>query len=773
VATVAALKHRGGSADATDDERRRRGVAPRVTNRFAPMSKFTLPLLSLVALTSCGGGSSSTGTVDGLQGPQQVSIVEASGAAATAILGAQPVAGSDYETDVTRFWVEDDSMQALDTVNMILASLQQTRYWERTNRGAYRALVAVEEDGGGGRGNNATAYEEWVVDSTRANNSAPQIVKVWIKQDETMGQDVPSIIYARLEVTREPSASEPLGQFELVFKNLPLSEAATSTNTAFEGYLRTVARSDSQSELEFHMSHGDVDGTPALNEYAMRDRVHVIGDPANDTGRAFTESLFKMNNGSVFTEGGEYQVEFNADYLARRDVTNSNTLAVLDRNDFTTRVYQYGVYDGTTEDRIEQQGGFPVQDAQGANGWAGFYGIWFPEGTTLTNGQTLVRRSFTDDSTTDYTLFVAAGKLEKRSRTAITLADIEDEVLEWFDPSAGEELRVMWDGTDFVKTASRSGSSWTPISPAQSIASSFSTGDWVSCWSQARGQVEWTWPASLNGGVAAYVWSTETITADSPEMANGDLTLNGYFNLLKSNITSNQANYASSETPYLPDATDVNTGNVQYVFEKATLLLKNGGNAVTLADGVTVTQGPGMFGFNCGPLFGSPLASFNDIASQSTTFQWYTGTNEWNQLRTLKDGNGNFVQFDAPIRMSYTHSEAGSPFNGRSFLLEWDGQHLGGIPHEEDNNGRYYPAFNIPSGATVTVGDVTYKIKQLEGEQKMVAVGSPATVYTAQGFDIDGTPITAPTAAGYEDPAIGERPNVTAAPLYVGGVAQR
>jgi hypothetical protein len=54
----------------------------------------------------------------------------------------------------------------------------------------------------------------------------------------------------------------------------------------------------------------------------------------------------------------------------------------------------------------------------------------------------------------------------------------------------------------------------------------------------------------------------------------------------------------------------------------------------------------------------------------------------------------------------------------------------------------------------------------------MVEVANPSVVYAAEGFDIDGTPITAPTASAYEDPAIGARPEVTAAPLYVGGVRQ-
>ena len=105
--------------------------------------------------------------------------------------------------------------------------------------------------------------------------------------------------------------------------------------------------------------------------------------------------------------------------------------------------------------------------------------------------------------------------------------------------------------------------------------------------------------------------------------------------------------------------------------------------------------------------------------------------------------------------------------------MEWDGQWLGGIPYEQvSGTNEWNPQFNIPSGSTATTSTGTYKVKQLEGEQTMVEVGSPSTVYAAQGFDIDGTPITVPTSAPYEDPAIGAAPTVTDAPLYVGGVLQ-
>jgi hypothetical protein len=233
------------------------------------------------ALTSCGGGDSATGTVEGLQGPQQVSIIDSNSTVSAVRLprGVSAVTGSDYETDQTRFWVRDDSMKVLDTVNMILSSLDQTRYWEQTNEGAYRALVEEEETGGGERGNQGPVYKVWTVDSTRASSSAPQIVKFWLDETDAMGTNIPAIIYGRLTVTEEPSDTNPLGSFNLFFKCLPVSEPSTSTATMFEGYMRTVPRTDGQSEIEFFNGHGDPEGSVGSGDYATRERVHVVANP--------------------------------------------------------------------------------------------------------------------------------------------------------------------------------------------------------------------------------------------------------------------------------------------------------------------------------------------------------------------------------------------------------------------------------------------------------------------------------------------------------------
>ena len=135
------------------------------------MARTLLISSALLMLAACGGGSDSGGAVTGLSGPQQVTIVDANNTNTSPVrlpAGVRGVEGSDYNTDPTRMWVRDDSMETLDTINMILDFLGQTHYADQTNAGPYRALVAQQDRDGGERGQSGTEYMEFVVNSTRA-----------------------------------------------------------------------------------------------------------------------------------------------------------------------------------------------------------------------------------------------------------------------------------------------------------------------------------------------------------------------------------------------------------------------------------------------------------------------------------------------------------------------------------------------------------------------------------------------------------------------------
>lgn len=737
-------------------------------------------LFSIIVLAACNSGGSSPqgGQIAGLQGPQQVTLLDADdpadGTGSTSVRidrGLLATTTSDYESDRTRFWVRDESMQALDTVNSILGSLRQTRYWEQTNQGPYLALVKEDEDHGSGGG---PTYREWTVDSTRADNSSPQIVRFWIPQpaEEGGGNQMPTKIQARMTIAREPGAGEPLGSFELVFKVIPDNAAPTEPGI-MSGYLRTVARTDGRSEVEFHMRQGDVGAPVGVNERAVRERARIVSDPATASGRAYTEvRRIENQGGSVYQEAGEYLVQYDADYVARKDL-GSAQIEVFDRNDYRRRVHRYQVYDAGTEQRVARLAGFPIQTAAGANGWAGYHGVWFPNGVSVAHGQTVWRRSWGSAAPTEYTLVVVPGKLQRRTRQSLTLGDIVGEDLQGFDPVGGTDQRVRFDGTDFLRVATRVEGQWQPVEPPTSITVDYTPGQWLAFWSPSRGSVELAWPHSLSPTTPIHVWVSETVTSDSPELSGGALVLHGYQRLLRSNISSDQANFQNGQSPYLPDASSASSGNRVYMFSASTLMLTLDGEPVDLEGGVTIGQGPGLWGFTCGPLFPTALSSLSDIPNQTVTYEWTIGPNPWNQLRALRAANGGFVGFDAPLRFQYQHDEPGSPLHGRTFFLEWDGANLGGLPYEQDEaSGRWVPRLNVPTGTVLHAGDRSYKVKQIEGDQVMVPVSDPNGVYQQRGFDLESNPLTAPDFAPYQDPGIGAAPTVTAPPRYVAGVAQ-
>ena len=745
-------------------------------------------ILVMAGACSSGGGGG-TAAVGALSVPAQVTLVDAQGAPSTLLAGAQAAVADElgrriaqaraFDTDTADFWVRDDSMEALNTVNVILCSVQQTGYDDPDvlNAGPYAALVECEErgssGGGQGRGGDVPEYQRFVVDSQRASATAPHIVHCWLEQVEE-GQ--PALIYVKLTITESPTTNAPYGAFELHFKSLLVSQAHDDTNVRFHGVLKTVPRNDGRAEFVFYQNGGDVDATQTVGQQSFRQRARLVASADGREGQAYSETRSAYNNGGgTMTQGAEYFLQYNQDYLARKRVSGSQTTEVFDRNDFNTRVYNYGVYtNDSSGDFVARRSGFGLETQGGDYGWIGYHGLWFPDNVTITDGQTLIRRSFEPNSTpTEYTAVVVPGRLEKNERTAITLADIKNEDLEFFDPMTGSQIMIQWDGTNLMKVAERPNDSWIDLDPHVNVSGDFSSGDWLDFYSRHRGSVQMLWPASPSDASVAYVWSNVTIDGSSSEIANSNLTLHGYFGMLKPLLTSNQANFQSSETPFYPDATSTSVGNKTYTFNRTSLMLEESSQEVRLANGVEITQGPGQFGLRCGPLFPTALTVLSDVSTQTTQYFWTVGGETWNQLRTVVDSNDDNIQFDRPLLLSYTHDEPTSAYHGRSFILEWDGNNLHGVPYNEVPGKNYWePAFNIPNGAVVTdlQTSTQYKIKQLEGEQSMTSVSSPSTVIASEGFDLDTT-LTPPTDT-YQDPAIGAIPTVTEPPKFVAGEKQ-
>ena len=278
-------------------------------------------------------------------------------------------------------------MQALDTVNMILnSSLQQTRYWEQTNLGAYIALVSEDDP----RWRRRTRQQrhglrgvDRQLDPRRQQRRRSSSASGSSRKRRWATRRLRSST-ASLTVTAEPSTDQPLGQFTLYFKNL----AADRSLDQHEHQLRRLPAHDrAHRRPERSSSSTCRTATSTARRRSTSTPCGTactsIGDPTNGfAGRAYTESVFKMNNGiglhrrrripDRVQRGLPRPPRRHQQQRARRCSTATTTTPASTATVSTTR--------HVTEERVEQMSGFPITDSQGANGWAGFYGIWFPEG---------------------------------------------------------------------------------------------------------------------------------------------------------------------------------------------------------------------------------------------------------------------------------------------------------------------------------------------------------------------------------------------------------
>jgi len=179
------------------------------------------------------------------------------------------------------------------------------------------------------------------------------------------------------------------------------------------------------------------------------------------------------------------------------------------------------------------------------------------------------------------------------------------------------------------------------------------------------------------------------------------------------------------------------------------------------------------------------------VNSLDVYYQWETGVQPYNQFAAVKDANGQFVSFDAPLQVNFAvpQGPAYGQYAGQSIVLQYGGfGDLWGLPgicvspttnQEVPCDGgevRYVPSFVIPANSTqgvVTANGTTYLVKWLDREirfaRKNLSVCDTAGLTVPSGSTLP----TAADLANPSDPAspiyIGVRPTVTATPRVIQG----
>jgi len=826
--------------------------------------KKIFPLVILTSiLSACGGGGSvgsgssgSGGTVSGLEMPANLSVVASQNGSSggARVLNSRALyndAGTDYSTDVAQVSIYDASMESLDTVNMILCVMGQTRATEMVNQGAYIALVNEDKcDTGGNKsssgsggaqstgsnGSSQTAkFNKWTINSTRASNSSPQIVKIWVPGEanasEPMdGQD----ILVEVTVNDGISSTRPFGSFVLNFVGVVDAGAfggpAGNLMTTMTGTLRSVDNSQGQPQFQFINLAGKA-ANAMINDFSMTQKANVVLDDASSTGGvAHTsgyEGFDQDMNGTIDpseTSQTDFAVAFNAaNFLRGKDddgISGIDSYSCTSRSSLNDHVWRYNLYhdaDGTFNGTaviggqlVELNSGFPFTYS-GGFGYVGYWGVWTEDGGTLTDGTAITKDTFGNSMAAEnYTVNVSPGKLWRRTRVASSFANFVGMELTWWgdpaDPfcqsgcaSQGDYRVTVQDETsvgagDYTIVATNP-LTWgdsgpvlgTILSPAADITP-------VNNWDQL-----WMNSDALGGSVV--VKSTEVVFFKEEMVSPSETSLNGlaltcFERCPRGDIASN----ASTEADLFHDldsGAGVNISNPgtggTATNRTYTLAVANG--KITLADDALSAQSVDVpagvdwtvftedwyqWGVQSGEMVASTdAAGFTDwyeVYNATTTYRWETGSNNWNQHVSVT-GTSGIVNFDKPLQMTYQYVLGDDPNGdsftaGATFLLEYGGPgELWGFKWADEDGDGRWYSA-LTLNDGVTLTDGTNSFRVRSMEKEQTM--SDVALSNCSTLDVDTVlSLALPSAvSGTPSFAWGDKPTVTDAPAVIEGELQ-
>lgn len=733
-----------------------------------------------------------------------------------------PSSTSAYMTDAQNSFVEDQTSEGINQVNMITCFMGAMSPSELVNEGNYVALVddskcdaagrdSSSNSGSSSSGSNAAQYVTATVNSTRASNSDPMLVKTWLDESEE-GQQM--TIFVHTSASEAPSASNPNGVFRLDFCGQPNGGNACM----FNGYVDADAGGVSYYE---EGSFPEGDRTVALS-------LTKSGEDAGSGAMAIDDPWMGQK---------DFTFAYNSNFFLRSDGTTDVCFS-RDASDAGTgfSVWRYGLYDADTGARVNRDSGFPIEytDSNGEvhHGYVGYHGLWLPDDvlSNISSGATVNKVDYStgEPTSAEYTLVKAGGKLTKYTRNSTNLAAISKiRFTFWASASTGpsglpvtytqgDEYQAYWN--EATKQVMISGKQVCGQDGCNMTAFNSPVAVDISYWKTNYNYGLFGWSQSLGGDVfidihalagdgsntstVAVNYRTEDVVYPSDYASIGQLqcisdcpTPAGI--AADDPFGSTAGNYAPTSLGSLVSySLNASSGNLEY-----------SGSAVTATS--SNLTGEFQWGIRSGKLFPVASASTVDAADGSadnsymewgvddlnTYYVWETGPNPWNQFSGVQGSGGQYVSFEAPLSVRYTVPSGAQygDYAGQTILLQYNGfGDLWGIPGEcvksstnepvscDDAEARYVPEFMIPfdqtAGKVTDTSNNTYLVKWLDREIRF-AKKTPADCAN-DGLSLpSGT--TLPDNSELKDPTdpdsdvyIGSKPTVTEAPRVIHGQLQ-
>ena len=290
----------------------------------------------------------------------------------TGVYAAYDDAGTDYTTDTTEAWVDmGPAMEPLNFSSFLVCVIKKSGASLVVN-GTYNALVNTSKCQTG-QSSDKPEIAKLTVITSRADNTSPQVVKVWFDVDSSQQY------IAEATVTEGVSSTAPYGSFTFSWVN---------ANDATEKGTMTFAAGDTSSTIK-------------MAKY----------DTYN--GGFFTSMNGVVNNDKTT---GEVAVAINANNFAlsfnSSNVNiqkNSDAAVCSNRTSLTEYVHGYNIYDSTTGAKKTLSGPFQcTYDSSGTTKqcYIGPYGAWYEGGettsiTSVTHENGTVYSGITYDPTDD------------------------------------------------------------------------------------------------------------------------------------------------------------------------------------------------------------------------------------------------------------------------------------------------------------------------------------------------------------------------------------
>jgi len=619
--------------------------------------------------------------------------------------------GTDYANQEKDTWVDDTD--ALDMVNQILGAVSDSGYQNFVNQGPYKALIRAVGESDQSQGGSSTTssttedLQTITLNITRASASDPMVVKIWVEEPDGPGGNAMRI-RGYFEVSQGVSDEYPYGVIEAHFKGTALDSGGNEGTDLFNMAMSVDADGSGNVVIQF-VETGDE------GDFSWNNKAHIIASADMSEGTAYAYQYQDSTFGGT-SEVTSY-FAFNQDYFKEKA---GGTTTVYNKNAFFHKVFRYKLFNKETGAAVSMSSGFPIQTAGGDYGYIGYYGLWAPYGVELEDGDTLTRVE-TGDA---YTLVKVGGKLTKHTRSSVQLGDLTGVEMSKYECGGGgcTDYIIAWDGSDFMKIGERGQTGQvTYYSPGARTAVTFQ--EWEGAWCEPlRAYLRLGTITTPSDSSTVYYHGEETV---NPQTVS-DMTLYYWGFALDAPITQTVIDNAD-EGSYWSSPSEKT-----YTFDSTNLLLKDGdGDALLIGSDLDLSATNWSNGYTMGPLTATSMADLGAADGEETYYMWQTGPNDWNQFATVRDSQGDYVAFTAPLRFSYTHSTANdvngeSTHNGKMFSLEYDGFELR-VPWEYDETaGEWQPLLNLKDGTELTDGSTTYVVKGVEEGLMMQEEGDPS-----------------------------------------------